>query len=123
MDDQLNETLTALRDQLEQLTARISSLETVVDRQAAQLAEAAPSRNAAAASASRAEQKATEAAPSPAETVTPETLMVISAAIAAYLGVKPRIRQVRLIGSPSWVQQGRVTIQASHALAVRAPRE
>jgi methylmalonyl-CoA carboxyltransferase large subunit len=53
-------------------------------------------------------------------TATDETLItVISAAIAAYLGVQPRIRQIRLVGGTSWAQQGRVTIQASHAIPVR----
>jgi methylmalonyl-CoA carboxyltransferase large subunit len=47
-----------------------------------------------------------------------ELVMVISAAIAAYLGVKPRIRQIVLVQSHPWSQQGRVTIQASHTLAV-----
>lgn len=47
-----------------------------------------------------------------------ELVVVISAAVAAYLGEKPRIRQIRLVGGSAWAQQGRVTIQASHALAV-----
>jgi methylmalonyl-CoA carboxyltransferase 12S subunit len=52
--------------------------------------------------------------------VTDEALLcVISAAVAAYLGVQPRIRQIRLVGGASWAQQGRVTIQASHALPIR----
>jgi methylmalonyl-CoA carboxyltransferase large subunit len=51
-----------------------------------------------------------------------ELLLVISAAIAAYLGKKPYIRQIRLVGTTAWAQQGRVTIQASHALAPRHPR-
>jgi methylmalonyl-CoA carboxyltransferase large subunit len=45
-----------------------------------------------------------------------ELVMILSAAVAAYLGVKPHIRQIRLIGGSSWAQQGRATIQASHAL-------
>lgn len=53
------------------------------------------------------------------EAMTEEVLLVISAAIAAFLGKKPHIRQIRLIGSGAWAQQGRVSIQASHALAVR----
>jgi methylmalonyl-CoA carboxyltransferase large subunit len=36
--------------------------------------------------------------------------------VAAFLGKKPHIRQIRLLGSAAWSQQGRVTIQASHAL-------
>jgi methylmalonyl-CoA carboxyltransferase large subunit len=45
-------------------------------------------------------------------------LLVISAAISAYLGKRPHIRQVRLLGSAGWAQQGRVTIQASHSLSI-----
>jgi methylmalonyl-CoA carboxyltransferase 12S subunit len=51
--------------------------------------------------------------------VADETLIcVLSAAVAAYLGIQPRIRQIRLVGGTSWAQQGRVTIQASHALSI-----
>ena len=49
--------------------------------------------------------------------VSEEIILVISAAIAAFLGKKPHIRQIRLLGSAAWAQQGRVTIQASHALS------
>lgn len=52
------------------------------------------------------------------EDVPAELLAVISATVAAYLGVKPRIRRIRIDRRLSWVQQGRVTIQASHALNV-----
>jgi methylmalonyl-CoA carboxyltransferase large subunit len=48
-----------------------------------------------------------------------ELVATISAAIAAYLGVKPHIRQIRLLGSPTWARQGRVSIQASHIFSVR----
>jgi methylmalonyl-CoA carboxyltransferase large subunit len=59
------------------------------------------------------------AAPAPVSVgVSDEILVVLSAAVAAFLGKKPRIRQVRLVGSAAWAQQGRVTIQASHALPV-----
>jgi hypothetical protein len=47
-----------------------------------------------------------------------ELVATISAAIAAYLGVKPRIRQIRLLGSGSWALHGRASIQASHKLAI-----
>ncbi|WP_165250051.1 hypothetical protein [Paludisphaera soli] len=46
-----------------------------------------------------------------------ETILVIGAAIAAFLGKKAHIRQIQLLGSAAWAQQGRVTIQASHALS------
>jgi methylmalonyl-CoA carboxyltransferase large subunit len=53
----------------------------------------------------------------PAEALSEELILVIGAAIAAFLGKKPHIRQIRLVGSAAWAQQGRITIQASHALA------
>ena len=61
---------------------------------------------------------ATEApAPEPEpETIPEEILLVISAAVAAFLGERAHVKQVRLIRSPAWAQQGRVTIQASHQL-------
>ncbi|AMV39116.1 hypothetical protein [Planctomyces sp. SH-PL62] len=52
----------------------------------------------------------------PADPLTQETILAIGAAIAAYLGKKAHIRQIQLLGSVAWAQQGRVTIQASHAL-------
>jgi methylmalonyl-CoA carboxyltransferase large subunit len=51
-----------------------------------------------------------------AEELSEELLLVLSAAIAAYLGKKAPIRQIRLLRSDAWAQQGRTTIQASHAL-------
>lgn len=55
--------------------------------------------------------------PRPAEELDEETIATIGAAIAAYLGKKAHIRQIQLLGSATWAQQGRVTIQASHALS------
>jgi len=49
-----------------------------------------------------------------------ETLVVIAAAVAAFLGKSVRLRSARLIqpvGESPWAQQGRVYIQASHNLA------
>ena len=48
--------------------------------------------------------------------ITEEELLAISAAVAAWLGVQAHIRQIRLIRSGAWAQEGRVTIQASHRL-------
>jgi len=50
------------------------------------------------------------------ETLPEEIVLVISAAIAAFLGKRAHIRQIRLIGSVPWAQQGRVTIQAARNL-------
>jgi methylmalonyl-CoA carboxyltransferase large subunit len=46
--------------------------------------------------------------------ITEEELLAISAAIGAYLGVRAHIRQIRLVSTSAWAQQGRVSIQASH---------
>jgi len=45
-----------------------------------------------------------------------EILLVISAAVAAFLGERAHIRQVRLISTPFWAIHGRASIQASHRL-------
>jgi len=61
-----------------------------------------------------------QAAPAPvvpvAEGITEEEMLAISAAIAAFLGVRAHIRQIRLLSTNAWAQQGRVSIQASHRL-------
>jgi methylmalonyl-CoA carboxyltransferase large subunit len=48
--------------------------------------------------------------------ITEEELLAISAVIGAYLGVRAHIRQIRLVSTSAWAQQGRVSIQASHRL-------
>jgi methylmalonyl-CoA carboxyltransferase large subunit len=45
-----------------------------------------------------------------------ETLLAISAAVAAFLGVRARIRHVRLVHSSAWAQVGRMGVHASHRL-------
>ena len=75
----------------------------------------------------RPESRASVVAPAPESVGCPgeldeELIAVISSAIAAFLGKKPHIRQIRLIGSAAWAQQGRVTIQASHALSAYSGR-
>jgi methylmalonyl-CoA carboxyltransferase large subunit len=53
------------------------------------------------------------------EEIPEEVLMVLSAAVAAFLGKRARVRAVRVVrpGLSAWAQQGRVSIQASHRLA------
>jgi methylmalonyl-CoA carboxyltransferase large subunit len=51
----------------------------------------------------------------------PEIVMVLTAAVAAFLGKRARIRGTRLVRtapSSAWAQQGRVFVQASHNLGV-----
>jgi methylmalonyl-CoA carboxyltransferase large subunit len=62
------------------------------------------------------------AVPVPEPEISEETLIAISAAVAAYLGVRAHIKTVRLIGSGAWAQQGRVFLQASHRLNVQNMR-
>lgn len=45
----------------------------------------------------------------------PEVLLAISAAVAAYLGKRATVRQVRLRRDSSWSSQGRAEHQRSHA--------
>jgi methylmalonyl-CoA carboxyltransferase large subunit len=52
-----------------------------------------------------------------AEAVSDELVLVIAAAVAAFLGKRAHVRQIRLLSSASWAEHGRVTIQASHALS------
>jgi len=57
--------------------------------------------------------------PAPPEEITPEILVVLTAAVAAFLGKTAKIRSARV--SPvrmtsAWAQQGRVFVQASHNL-------
>lgn len=94
---EVERTLRGLQTQLSALSARLERLEAAV-------AAAGPSR-------------APAAEPAPREArVGEEELLVISAALAAYLGVRVRIRQARLVDSPAWAMLGRVSIQASHRL-------
>jgi methylmalonyl-CoA carboxyltransferase large subunit len=104
----LTEAVEALRQEVARLGERVAALENCsatvppVAAPAAALTPAAP--------------------PAGVEGLSEEILLVISAAVAAYLGHKPRIRQIRLVGQPAWAQQGRVSIQASHAVPVRHTR-
>lgn len=113
----LAEAVRALRAEVAHLAERIAALETADGRRTAvepsAVAPAPPTGTDTGAGA-----VAPVAEPRPAvEEIDEEILLVISAAIAAFCGKKPFIRQIRLISSSAWAQQGRLGIQASHALA------
>lgn len=95
---QVMDSLGELRQEVGRLRERVAALET-----------------------SAAARPVTNSAPQPfaAEVLSEETVVVIGAAIAAFLGKKPQIREIRLQGGTSWAQLGRAAIQASHALTVR----
>ncbi len=112
--------------QLNALTSTLKALETRV----AELSPAATIRPAAVpASAPVAKAEATApaakaAVQQKAEEVTPEMLVVIAAAVTAFMGKKVRIRSAKMLQSPyeivnPWSQQGRVFVQASHNLRSR----
>ena len=103
-----------IRAQLRDLAARVSRLE--AQRGVGQVPEG-PQELVNAARISPAKPAAAGQALSPAKPVLSEDrLIAISAAVAAFLGERVRIRQIRLIRSNAWAQQGRVSVQASHWL-------
>ena len=93
--------LAEIRAQLQTLAERIAKLEQPA---APKIAAAAPPR----------QEAAVERAVR--EPIPEQDLLAISAALAARFGVRVRIRQIRLISSAGWAQEGRVSIQASHRL-------
>ena len=102
MSKELEHAIEDLREEIASLSARLAKLEDAKANPIAPLKAAAP-------------------APAPAKTepeagITEEELLAISGALAAYLGVRVQIRQIRLISSSAWAQQGRAFIQASHRL-------
>lgn len=101
-DGELLATLQALRDEVRGLAGRVAELEGSLAAAGIRPPPAAPAA----------------VAPAPAEAqhpgITEEELLAISAAVAAYLGVRAHIRQVRLIQSTTWGQIGRLNVHASH---------
>lgn len=94
--DELLALVAELRDEVRGLAARVAQLE---QQRAGAATAAAPAGD-----------------PPPRQDVSEEDLLAIAAAVAAFLGVRAHIRQVRLIHSAAWGQVGRVTVQASHRL-------
>ena len=95
---------------LEVLLKRIEELEGRVQRLEEQRSQAAGGTRAA---------DIVVAAPVPGEDeISDDTVAVITAAVAAFLGVRARVRHIRLNGSDAWAQQGRVSIMASHRWAM-----
>lgn len=46
--------------------------------------------------------------------ITEETLLAISAAVAAYLGERAKVRYVRLSNGRSWAREGRAAVQTKY---------
>jgi methylmalonyl-CoA carboxyltransferase 12S subunit len=102
----LAETLEKLQVQLAALSDRMELLEAAVLK---------PKEKASAMPAPKPAPRPEPAKPAKPE-FTEEDLIAISAALGAYLGFRVHIKQIRLLSSPAWAQQGRVSIQASHKL-------
>jgi methylmalonyl-CoA carboxyltransferase 12S subunit len=86
-DEELHALIAQMREQINALSRRVNELELRV-----------------------ADVDAVAAVPSE------EELLAISAAVAAFLGVRASIRQVRLVHSSAWGQVGRIGVHASHRL-------
>jgi methylmalonyl-CoA carboxyltransferase large subunit len=108
----LRVTLEEIRAQLAGLSERVAGLEQLASPAAPESLPAvkAPASEPAVSNAPPTKSVAAEAG------ISEEEILAISAALAAWLGVQPHIRQIRLIRTSAWAQQGRVTIQASHGL-------
>ena len=100
---------TDVQEQIQELVKQVKALSDRIARLEGSAASPVP-EPVAQAVAPKVEQPAPEA-------ISEEILLVISAAVAAFLGERAHIRQVRLITSRTWATQGRVSIQASHHLA------
>lgn len=110
----LQATLQDILEQLANLTARVAGLEKPVLPTAAQEPTAVAKAEAPVPAITPAPEMKSSIAVEAG--ITEEEVLAISAALAAWLGVQPHIRQIRLIRTSAWAQQGRVTIQASHGL-------
>lgn len=121
IDHQTDAELASLRQQLSSLAESVKQMQTQLAEQSRSLAEltariagvALPRQGAAA--------TASVAAPAVEHGVNPDILVVIAAAVTAFLGKKVRIRSARMLQTPyelinPWSQQGRVSVQASHSL-------
>ena len=113
-----------LRGELREQLQRLTELETALVRMTGKTAETAIPETVVAAPSAAEAAAATAAHKLAARAeeleITPERMALIAAVVTAFLGRKVKIRQARLVNpeivSP-WAQQGRVFVQASHALA------
>jgi methylmalonyl-CoA carboxyltransferase large subunit len=94
--------LKSLEARMEELAARIEKLESLV--------AAAFTKNASPLEATKAQE------PVGQKEIPEEIILAISAAVAAFLGKRASIRQIRLTGETPWAMQGRATVQASHGM-------
>jgi methylmalonyl-CoA carboxyltransferase 12S subunit len=113
-----------LRQSTEDRVSILANAVSGLEKQVAELILAAPHISTARASAMAVLAEEAVFQHEKAEAVTPEILVVIAAAVTAFLGKKVRIRSAKVLQPPyeivnPWSQQGRVFVQASHNLRSR----
>jgi methylmalonyl-CoA carboxyltransferase large subunit len=121
-----DEVSSGLLARIAELEERIAKLEAARDAAVSDLVMARPPLDFARGGPELAEGRApaptaTPLSPAPSaprEAVTEEVMLVIAATVAAFLGERAHVRQVRLVSSEAWAQQGRVAVMASHRWAV-----
>jgi hypothetical protein len=110
----LRATLQDLRSEIATLTGRLAGLEELASMSGG---ESIPCAKLAVAERRLPNAPSANSFAAAIDGITEEEFLAISAALAAWLGVHAHIRQIRLIRTGSWAQQGRVTIQTSHRLS------
>ena len=119
VSNELREALQDVRTQLAHLAERVAGLEQLASMSGAESRPAessAPIESPAPKAPPQAVSTSQTSSLAAASGITEEEVLAISAALAAWFGVHAHIRQIRLIRTGAWAQQGRVTIQASHRL-------
>jgi methylmalonyl-CoA carboxyltransferase large subunit len=111
--DDLRSTLQDILVQVANLAQRVSGLEELASMGRG---ESAPTGIAREVAARVTEEPSTTTSVAASAGISEVEMLAVSAAIAAWLGVRAHIRQIRLIRTGAWAQQGRATIQASHSL-------
>jgi len=115
--------LESLREQVDSLTASLEELRRQTAEQSKTVAELTARLSEAASLRAKAASPAQAPGKPKHSSVAPEIMSMIAAAVTEFLGKKVRIRSARMLQSPyevinPWAQQGRVSIQASHILAM-----
>jgi methylmalonyl-CoA carboxyltransferase large subunit len=108
--DELLESIEALRGDVKALAERLARLEAGARESGTAIAPSSAAKPV------QLNGRAEPMGDATAEEISEEVLLAISAAVAAFLGERQHIRQIRLISSHHWGMRGRVNIQASHAL-------
>ena len=111
---QLEIRMAALTHAIAELERRVAALSRIVAPPSSSVVDLKPGRDGA---------LTNGVAASPPQEVSPEALVMIAAAVTAFLGKPVRIRSAKMLQSPyeivnPWAQQGRVIVQASHNLRV-----